>query len=185
MAGVREWWTRGRQPETAPRSEGLTIDGNAVHRYVDEATLLDQLEFYVTEAWLAGQRTVAFAGHETIKELRMRLAAWHMEGALEAHDVTWALGQVIRDGMPSQELFDALLENTLGRHEPGDVRLYNEMVPALWQRGAVSGALVLQEMWHTYLLHNPVPRLSVYNNDAPPDLPRPRVEESSPTDRAC
>lgn len=155
------------------------MDGHAIHLYVGETALLDRLESYVTEAWLHGQKTVVFAEHSRIKELRLRLAAWHMEAALEAHDATWALGQVLRDGMPSQGLFDTLVEHTLGRYEPGTVRLYNEMVSTLWQRGAVSSALALQTMWHEYLLANPVPRLSVYAREAPIELPlpRPRTED--------
>lgn len=157
------------------------MDGHVIYLYVNETGLLDRLESYVTEAWLHGQKTVVFAEHHRIKELRLRLAAWHMEAALEAHDATWALGQVLRDGMPSQALFDTLVEHTLGRYEPGSVRLYDEMVATLWQRGAVSGALALQSMWHKYLLANPVPQLSVYATDTPPQPPLPRGEDRDQT----
>lgn len=173
MTGVREWWARAR---LRAASEDLAVDGHAIHLYVDERTLLDRLESYVTEGWLHGQRTVVFAEHEHIKELRLRLAAWHMDAALEAHDATWALGQVLHDALPSQELFDTLVEHTLGRYERGSVRLYNEMVQVLWQRGSVSAALALQTMWHEYLQANPVPHLTVYARETPPELPRQREQ---------
>jgi hypothetical protein len=172
MSAVREWWSRARLRTPA---EDLTVNGHAVHVYVDEATLLDRLEAYITEAWLHGQRTVVFAQHDRIKELRLRLASWHMDEAIEAHDATWALDQVLRRGVPSQELFDNLLRHTLGRYEPGTVRLYSELVATLWRRGEVPAALSLQAMWHEHLLDNPVPRLSVYARDPAVDLPSPRV----------
>lgn len=152
---------------------------HAIHLYVGESVLLDRLESYLTEAWLHGQKTVVFAQHERVKELRLRLASWHMESALEAHDATWALGQVLRDGMPSQELFATLVEHTLGRYEPGTVRLYDETVSVLWNRNAVSAALALQAMWHDYLQAHPVPRLSVYAQEAPPELPQPLTDDPS------
>lgn len=171
MSAVREWWTRTR---LRPPADGLSVNGHAVHLYVDDATLLDRLEAYITEGWLHGQRTVVFADHDRIKQLRLRLAAWHMEEALEAHDATWALGQVLRRGMPEQELFNTLLQHTLGRYEHGAVRLYSELVATLWRRGEVSAALSLQAMWHEHLLEHPVPRLSVYARDPAVDLPVPR-----------
>jgi hypothetical protein len=172
MQGVREWWTRAR---SRPAADELTVNGHAVHLYVDDAALLDRLETYITDAWLHGQRTVVFAEHARIKELRLRLASWHMEEALEAHDATWALEQVLRHGMPCQERFQTLVSLTLGRYVPGTVRLYSELVATLWRRGEVSAALSLQAMWHEHLLENPVPRLSVYARDPAFDPPRPRV----------
>jgi len=171
MSAVREWWSRTR---ARPPVEDPTVNGHAIHLYVDDAALLDRLEAYVTEAWLHGQRTVVFAEHHRIKELRLRLASWHMEEALEAHDATWALGQVLRHGVPSQELFGNLVRHTVGRYEPGTVRLYSELVATLWRRGEVSAALSLQAMWHEHLLDNPVPRLSVYARDPSIDVPLPR-----------
>jgi hypothetical protein len=172
MSAVREWWSRTR---LRPPADELTVNGHAVHLYVDDATLLDRLEAYITEAWLHGQRTVVFAHHDRIKALRLRLAAWHMEAALEAHDATWALDQVMRCGMPSQELFSSLLQLILGRYEQGEVRLYSELVATLWRRGEVKAALALQAMWHEHLMDNPVPRLSVYARDPAIDLPVPRA----------
>lgn len=175
VSGVGERWARAR-PVAASEAPGR--DAHAVHLYVGETALLDRLESYVTEASLHGQRTVLFAEHGRLEELRLRLATWHMDAALEAHDASWALGQVLRDGMPSQELFDTLVGRTLGRYEPGTVRLYDEMVTTLWQRGAVSEALALQSMWQQYLLANPLPRLSVYARETPVRVPRPRGEQS-------
>jgi hypothetical protein len=163
---VGRWWhhvlNRGGAEAPAVVAPVPHEPGHAVYLYQQDRELLDRLESYVTDGWAMGQRTILFAKHERAKALRLRLAVWDLQGAVEIHDATWALQQFVRDGAPRQDLFDKLVQDTLAAHAPGTVRLYGEMVAVLWQRGEVTAALELEGLWNTFLVSNPVPLLCAY-----------------------
>jgi hypothetical protein len=179
MSPVARWWhrvlNRGGAEAAAVLHEIPEAPGHVVYLYGTDEELVDRLESYVTDGWAHGQRTILFAKHERAKALRLRLATWDLQDQVEIHDATWALQQFVRDGRPQQDLFDRLVRHTLARHAPGSVRLYGEMVAVLWQRGDVTAALELEELWNGFLAETPLPLLCAY----------PEHDLASPVDHAA
>ena len=156
------WWQRAlwSDPED-PGPPDEPGHGHAVYLYGEDDELMDRLESYVLDGDRQGQRTIMFAEHERMKQLRLRLSAWQVD--VETHEATWALQRFTVDGRVDEARFRSLVDDVLSRHVPGSVRLYGEMVGVLWRRGQRDEAVRLEEAWNGWLADHPgIPLLCAY-----------------------
>lgn len=71
-------------------------------------------------------------------------------GRFIALDASAALTKFIADGMPDPDRFRATIGQVVAHavYTGRDVRIYSEMVTVLWDKGNVTAAIALEELWN-------------------------------------
>jgi hypothetical protein len=130
-----------------------------VHFYDEEAVFLNSLETFILHGLMAGEAVVVIAlpGHRTSLEFRLaghglNLAKLTDNEQLLLLDAQTTLSSFLRDGLPSEMLFEeklgGLLARVRARHQT--VRAFGEMVGILWEQGNRAATIRLEELWHAY-----------------------------------
>ena len=130
-----------------------------VHFYDEEVTLLNSLEAFILRGLMEGEAVVVIAlpSHRTALEFRLaghglNLAKLEATDQLLLVDAQATLSTFMRDGMPSETLFEenvgGLVARLRARHHA--VRAFGEMVGILWAAGNEAATVRLEELWHRY-----------------------------------
>jgi hypothetical protein len=145
-----------------PRFEVLAAPkrcDHLVHFYDDETLLLDSLESFILEGLMAGEAVVVIALPAHRQALEFRLAGHGIDLAelaasqqLLLVDAQATLTSLLRDGMPSEILFEEILGGLLVRLRIRyrAVRAFGEMVGLLWQDGNRTATHRFEKLWHAY-----------------------------------
>jgi KaiC/GvpD/RAD55 family RecA-like ATPase len=138
-----------------------------------EASLIDALEGFVSSGLREGEGVVMIATASHLHEVEKRVrrhwididrARW--EGRYIPLLAPETLGKFMDDdGMPDAERFDTLgrkLVERAGAQGARRVRLFGEMVGALWGQGNTAGAIQLENLWERFIHENGVPLFCAY-----------------------
>ncbi len=130
-----------------------------VHFYDDSTVFLSSLEAFILQGLQAGEAVLVIARseHRTALEFRLTAHGLDLEG-LEADqqllflDAQTTLASFLRDGLPSEILFEEVLGRLIARLHARHrvVRAFGEMVHILWQDGNAAATHRLEELWHRY-----------------------------------
>lgn len=130
-----------------------------VHFYDQEVTLLNSLEAFILRGLMEGEAVVVIAlpSHRTALEFRLaghglNLAKLEASDQLLLVDAQATLSAFLRDGMPSETLFEETLGRVIARVRARHhvVRAFGEMVGILWTEGNEAATIRLEELWHRY-----------------------------------
>lgn len=98
---------------------------------------------------------VATKPHRDLFEAALTAAGIDVQSAREAHryidlDAEETLSLFMVDGVPDPIRFEITLTKLLARAAGGGrgVRVYGEMVAVLWDRGNITGAVALEDLWN-------------------------------------
>jgi hypothetical protein len=149
----------GLPPKLAVLSGPLKPCEHLVHFYDDEAVFLNSLEAFIVQGLMAGEAVVVIAlpAHRSALEFRLRghgldLAALEAGEQLLLLDAQATLASFLRDGLPSEVLFEQVLGRLIARLRARhrSVRAFGEMVGILWADGNAAATHRLEELWHAY-----------------------------------
>lgn len=139
--------------------------GHIVQFYGEDARLLTKnVARYLAEGLRRGDGLVIVAtaehselvAHELRKERAYSRAV--LEGCLVFLDAEATLAQLMVDGRPDADRFEAVVGETVRRVQQraghSAVRAFGEMVGLLWKAGQYSEAAVLEEYWNNLLDSN-------------------------------
>ena len=130
-----------------------------VHFYENERVFLNSLETFILRGLMDGEAVVVIAlpAHRTALEFRLaghglnvsKLTATEQLVMLDADETLRAF---MRDGMPSEFLFEEVLGKLVIRLRAGQrtVRAFGEMVGILWEEGNRAATQRLEEIWHRF-----------------------------------
>ena len=140
--------SRRRGPEVPPAAVG-----HNVHFFDGTPALLERLGPFVQSGLDAGEVCIVVATAEHRAALRRRLGprldAARKTGQYVELDAEETLRGLIRDGVPDQARFDAIvgeLISSCAADQP--LRVFGEMVALLWARDDVLAALALEDVWN-------------------------------------
>lgn len=112
---------------------------------------------------------VATAPHRDAIAARLRaddvdVTSARASGALAGIDAAQALEQVMAGGAPDPARFAEAMGGAIdaAAARGGEVRVHGEMVALLWDRGEITAALALEELWNELLATRPVALFCAY-----------------------
>jgi hypothetical protein len=143
-----------KRHELAVANGGL----HAVRFYDDDQALCRMVADFLADGLNADQPAVivAIRGHREAIQQRLHergfaVADLIASGRLDVRDAHELLRNIMRNGEPQAERFDAAIEPLLidaGRAGSGVARVYGEMVNVLWRRGQTRAATTLELQWN-------------------------------------
>ena len=127
----------------------IDAPSHVVQFYDDDAALVQRVAEYLVEG-LAGGPVVVIATPEHREALARALPAGGDVVILDAEET---LSRFMVDGAPDLERFDASVGELVRDAARGGrpARAFGEMVAVLWERGNVTGAIALEELWNDLL----------------------------------
>lgn len=146
-------------------------EGHLVHFYEDEELLFDAVARFLGAGLQAGDHLIVIATPEHRKVFVQRLKNLGVdsaiaEGSLVFFDARETLAKFMVNGSPNRERFRHALADILRRATGGRkgvrTRVYGEMVDLLWQDGARSAAIELEELWNGARSEHAFPLLCAY-----------------------
>ena len=144
---------------------------HAVQFYNDDARLVDTVVDYIGDALQAGDGAVVLAtqAHRDGFEEGLRAAGIDMDaarasGRYVAFDAADTLAQIMADGQPDPQRFDAVCGNVMRQALAISPRVdgFGELVSLLWSTGQASAAITLEKLWNGLLASHPVSLLCAY-----------------------
>ena len=143
--------------------------------YEQDDELADVLARFVTEGLALGERVivVATAPHRAALDTALRDRGFdpgehRAADRLVTLDARSTLDAVLLDGALNAELFATMAGGMItdALEDGTRVRAYGEMVALLWERGDVSGALELEELWNALQADHEFDLLCAYPTSA-------------------
>ncbi|WP_165827811.1 MEDS domain-containing protein [Mycobacterium colombiense] len=125
---------------------------HVVHVYTDDSHLLVALAGFISHGLSQDESVVVVATGQHLAAISRMLDCGSQLGAqtLVLLDAAEILRKFMREGAPDPAAFEATIGGIVDRAAGGGrpVRVYGEMVAALWDQGNVAGALALEALWN-------------------------------------
>jgi PAS domain S-box-containing protein len=141
--------------ESAPQGE------HVVYFYQESDSLLDSLGDFIGSALGAGNAAIIIATKVHLDGLQERLKACGLDthrasrqGRYVALDASALLSQIMVNGMPDEERFEATVGRVIGRMSAAlkgprpEIAAFGEMVALLWTEGKIEAAVRLEQLWN-------------------------------------
>jgi hypothetical protein len=127
-----------------------------VEIYEDDSSLIDSLRTFVAIGINDGEAAIVVADPAHLAALGKVLdASFDLDDARQRGlylglDAEETLASFIEHGMPNEKKFNDVLDGLFDRvtSAGGKVRIFGEMVSVLWERGDVSAAIALEDLWN-------------------------------------
>lgn len=142
------------------RTEAITIEAGAhvVHFYADDADLINTVGGYAAAAIGGGDATLIIATRNHREALAAHLDAAGIDvaeagrsGTLVTIDAAATLARFYAEGRIDADQFRSVIGGTIrevARHSGRTVRCHGEMVALLWDAGAITAAIELEDLWN-------------------------------------
>lgn len=152
-------------------AEGSTPHDHLVSFYESDGFLVDAVVAFVVPALEAGDPTsvIATAAHlraieDALEARGTDVAAARGSGDLHLLDAHEMLDRLLVDGVADPDAFREVIGGHLERIADEGVRprLFGEMVAILWERGDVTGAIALEDLWNDLADSHPFELLCAY-----------------------
>ena len=159
--------------------------GHIVYPYTDEALVSQAAALFAGAGLRNGEGVILImtAAHRDSITLRLVAEGYNVENlqrsgrliCIVAEDL---LAGFLRDGVPDEEIFSAVIEELITscrastRSSTGQVRVFGEMVSLLWNSN-LRATISLEEMWNRIIDRNSVSLMCTYalnGRDGIPDL---------------
>lgn len=138
-------------------THGAGVGPHLVHPYDDDAGLAARVAQFLAAGFYGGDALIVIARRGRVADFALALHgegvdvdAARADGSVVVLDADELLVAIMVAGRPDPERFARVFSAPLraaGRGRPG-VRVYGEMVSLLWERGDVSAALAVEELWN-------------------------------------
>jgi len=148
--------------------------GHIVYPYTDEALVGQAVALFAGAGLRNGEGVVLVmtAAHRDSITLRLVTEGYDVEnlqrsGRLVCILAEDLLSQFMRDGVPDEEIFSAVIENLITTcrastdSSSGQVRVFGEMVSLLWNAN-LGATISLEEMWNKIIDRNSVSLMCTY-----------------------
>jgi hypothetical protein len=168
QAGIRD-----RAANEPQRDDLVTLGGcsHVVGFYETAAFLAGSVRDFLAPGLRAGDAAivVASASHRALfgralEKAGIDVRAAQRSGHYIALDTSETLSTFMLTCMPDAARFSATIEELIYRAAPGtrNVRIYGEMVAALWDQGNVAGAIELERLWNDLAVRHPFSLFCAY-----------------------
>jgi MEDS: MEthanogen/methylotroph, DcmR Sensory domain len=135
---------------------------HGVYFYEDDTFLVDKVAQFVKNGLERQETVIVIATAEHRTDLETKLMADNLIGlsaSTGGHyltlDASATLSLFTLNGWPDGRLFLKVMGQFIGSAPPGTgIRIYGEIVGALWAEGKYRAAIRLEELWNKFALHH-------------------------------
>jgi hypothetical protein len=156
-----------------PRTDLVTFGGcsHAVGFYETPAFLAGSVRDFFAPGLRAGDAAIVVASPShralfgrALEKAGIDVRAAQQSGRYIALDAFETLSTFMMTGMPDATRFSATIDKLLYQAAPGmrNVRIYGEMVVALWDQGNVAAAIELERLWNDLAVRHPFSLFCAY-----------------------
>jgi hypothetical protein len=142
----------------------MSLQSHSVQYYNDDIFLTQSVARFITEGLQGNETVIIVATAQHREALQQVLTPEQMtHDKLRFFDAEEQLSQFMDAGWPSKLRFRQVVEGMLGQaRQSGPVRVFGEMVAALWTRRNTWAALRLEALWNKLLEEHSFALLCAY-----------------------
>jgi len=150
----------------------MTAPDHALHFYAEDARLATTVAAFLAPAFSGEDAVIAIGTRAHLSAIEQRLRsdghavdAVRKTGRYVTMDVERIIPALLRNGLPTQETFDAAVGAHVAKlaERHGHVRAFGEIVSVLWGRGKQQAAMRLEELWNDALGYHPLSLICGYS----------------------
>jgi MEDS: MEthanogen/methylotroph, DcmR Sensory domain len=150
----------------------MAAPDHACHFYAEDAGLATTVASFLAPAFRSEDAVIAIGTRAHLSAIEQRLRseghpvdAVRTSGRYVTMDVELVIPALLRNGLPTQETFDAVVGAQVAKlaERHGHVRAFGEIVSVLWSRGKQQAAMRLEELWNEALGYHPLSLICGYS----------------------